>query len=244
MRWIYISPHLDDAVLSAGGLIYEQTRSGAQVEIWTILAGVPEGNKLSNFAQVMHKLWGTSSAEETVRVRRAEDVNAADLLSAKTCHFDFLDCLYRRGRNGDWLYPDVYLPPHRDDADIPRQIADAIASRLLPDDILICPLALGSHVDHVLVRQALEMLDCPLHYYADIPYLFHNPDSLSPITVGMKENEYAVTEAGLRSWQDAVNAYSSQLSTLFDSPEELLNAIRHYCEKQDGIRLWTMIRQL
>ena len=28
MRWIYLSPHFDDAVLSCGGLIWEQTHSG------------------------------------------------------------------------------------------------------------------------------------------------------------------------------------------------------------------------
>ena len=30
MRWIYLSPHLDDAVLSCGGLIFEQSRQGLQ----------------------------------------------------------------------------------------------------------------------------------------------------------------------------------------------------------------------
>ena len=41
MRWIYLSPHLDDAVFSAGGLIYEQTQAGTPVEIWTIMCGDP-----------------------------------------------------------------------------------------------------------------------------------------------------------------------------------------------------------
>jgi LmbE family N-acetylglucosaminyl deacetylase len=239
VRWIYISPHLDDAALSAGGLIYEQTQSGIPVEVWTILAGVRGDTELSTFAQVMHRLWGTSSAEETVRVRRAEDLKAAYIVGAKVVHLDFLDCLYRRGKNNNWLYADVYLPPHEDDADIPRQIAETVAPRLFPDDVLICPLALGSHVDHILVRRGLEMIGRPLLYYADIPYLFHKPDSLSPITAGMKESVYTVTESGLRFWQEAVNAYSSQLSTLYSSPEELLNAIRHYCEEQGGIHLWT-----
>jgi LmbE family N-acetylglucosaminyl deacetylase len=238
MRWIYISPHFDDAVLSAGGLIYEQTKSGVPVEIWTILAGIPAYSELSTFAQVMHHLWGTSSAEETVRLRRAEDVKAASIVGAKTAHFEFLDCLYRRGKNGDWLYADVYVPLHEENADMPQQVAEAIESRLLPDDILAGPLALGSHVDHILVRRGLEMLDHRLLYYADIPYLFNNPDTLSPITAGMRENGYTVTEAGLRSWQEAVNAYSSQLSTLYDGPEGLLEAIRLYCKRMGGLHLW------
>jgi len=43
MRWIYISPHFDDAVLSCGGLIWEQTHKGITVEIWTVCAGDAHG---------------------------------------------------------------------------------------------------------------------------------------------------------------------------------------------------------
>jgi len=39
MRWIYLSPHFDDAVLSCGGLIFDQTCGGTAVEIWTVFAG-------------------------------------------------------------------------------------------------------------------------------------------------------------------------------------------------------------
>lgn len=246
MRWIYISPHLDDAVLSAGGLIYEQVKSGAHVEIWTIMCGVPRASELSPFAQLLHHQWGTTSAEETVYMRRAEDEKAAGILGARTVHFDFLDCIYRRGSDGDWLYPDVFLPPHRDDLDLPRRIADAIALRLRRDastslstsDNLVCQLGLGSHVDHILVRRAVESLRYPLLYLADIPYLFEQPGSLSPHTAGMKENIHRVTEAGLRSWIEAVEAYVSQLSSLFAGPAQLRESIRRYCAERGGIALW------
>jgi len=240
MRWIYISPHLDDAVLSAGGLIYEQTKSGFPVEIWTLMCGIPQNTELSMFAQVLHQEWGFSSAEETIRLRRVEDENAAAIVGAKTVHFDFLDCIYRRGRNGDWNYMDVFVPPHEDDADLPRQIAETIASRLSRDDVLVCQLGLGSHVDHILVRRAVELLERPLLFDADIPYLFDHPESLSPNIAGMKENFHAVTEAGLISWQDAVAMYASQLSTLLDSPEFLRESIRQYWAERGGIRLWTV----
>ena len=92
MRWIYLSTHLDDAVLSAGGLIYEQTKAGDPVEIWTFMAGAPSDTEYSPFAQLLHQQWGFSSAEETVRSRREEDKTAASLVGATTVHFDFLDC--------------------------------------------------------------------------------------------------------------------------------------------------------
>src|SRR5512141_250531 len=139
MRWIYLSPHLDDAVFSAGGLIYEQTQAGLPVEIWTFMCGYPEpGAGLSLLAQSVHMQWGFSSAGEAVRMRHDEDQRAAAILGATALHFDFLDCIYRRGGNGEWLYSDIFVPPHPEDAGIPAQIAEVISTRLQPDDVLVC----------------------------------------------------------------------------------------------------------
>ena len=194
MRWIYLSPHLDDAVLTAGGLIYEQTKSGAPVEIWTCMCGYPSEGEYSPFAELLHMQWGFASAQESVRLRRQEDRNAAARVGAGVLHFDFLDCIYRRGANGDWLYDDIYVPPHEDDADLISRIAEAVSARLRRDDVLVCQLSVGSHVDHVLVRQAAELLRRPLLYAADIPYFFYKPHELESKAAGMQESVHPVTE--------------------------------------------------
>jgi LmbE family N-acetylglucosaminyl deacetylase len=239
MRWIYISPHLDDAVLSAGGLIYEQTRAGMDVEIWTLLCGFPPSEEFSPFAQVLHYQWGIPAAAEGVSTRRAEDTKAASIVGAKTVHFDFLDCIYRRGKNGDWLYSNVFVPPHEDDEDLPARIAESISARLQPTDQLVCQLGLGSHLDHVLVRRAVELLQRPILYDVDIPYLFNSPAELASQTAGMKANTHRITDSGLSSWQDAILAYESQLSGLFDSPEAMRTQIQQYWSEYIGIRLWS-----
>jgi LmbE family N-acetylglucosaminyl deacetylase len=240
MRWIYISPHLDDAVLSAGGLIYEQTRAGMDVEIWTLLCGFPPSEEFSPFAQMLHCQWGIPAAAEGISTRRTEDVKAASIISAKTVHFDFLDCIYRRGKNGDWLYNlEVFVPPHEDDADLPARMAESISARLQPTDQLVCQFGLGSHLDHVLVRRAVELLQRPILYDVDIPYLFNFPGELASKTAGMKAKTYRITDSGLRSWQDAIVAYESQLSGLFDSPEAMRAQIEQYWSEYIGIRLWS-----
>jgi LmbE family N-acetylglucosaminyl deacetylase len=263
MRWIYLSPHLDDVVLSAGGLIYDQANAGIPVEIWTLMCGYPSGiEEFSFLATINHAGWGFPSGDETVRARRAEDENAAKILGARAVHFDFLDCIYRRGRDGNWLYDvdltgpyDVEMlsrksmeaitaPPHKEDADLPSRIAQAISGRLTRDDMLVCQLAVGSHVDHVLVRQAAELLGRPLVYDIDIPYLFYKPEELAPKSAGMGKKVHAVTEAGLRSWQEAALAYKSQISVLgkaFDSPEKVRASLRSYWEKDEGIRLLELV---
>jgi LmbE family N-acetylglucosaminyl deacetylase len=242
VRWIYLSPHLDDAALSAGGLIYEQTQAGLPVEIWTFMCGYspwPE-SELSPFAQSLHEEWGFSSAEETVRLRRVEDKNAAAILGASIVHFDFLDCIYRRGANGEWLYSDIDVPPHSEDAGIPSQIAEVISSHLQVDDVLVCQLSVGSHVDHVLVRQGAELLGYPLHYDIDVPYIFYYPEEQEPKSVGMKEFVHLITETGLNCWKEAILEYKSQLAGLgeaFNTPEKAQASIQSYWVERMGIRL-------
>ncbi len=237
MRWIYVSPHLDDAVLSAGGLIFDQTHAGIPVEIWTVCCGFPATDEASPFAQYLHFQWGFSSVEETVRLRREEDMRAASIVGAKAVHFDFLDCIYRRNPDGEWLYPlGVFVPPHPADADLPDQMAAALASRLQPDDVVVCPLAIGRHVDHALVRKAVEGLGRPGLFLADIPYFLKHPEELEESARGMEAETRQMSEAGVSAWQEGVAAYQSQLSTLFEPADQLLGAILAYAA--EGIRLW------
>jgi LmbE family N-acetylglucosaminyl deacetylase len=239
MRWIYLSPHLDDASLSAGGLIYEQTQAGIPVEIWTFLCGYPTRKELSPFAELLHSSWGTTSARKTIQVRRAENNASAKILGAKPVYFDFLDCIYRYDKNGKWLYADIFHPIHPADKALSKDIAQAIAKRLKPDDVLVCQFALGGHVDHVIVRKAAESLKRPLFYLADIPYLFNYPKSLQSNKAGMKAKAHQVSKASLKAWQDSIAAYSSQIGMLFESEKHMKRSITEYCQKNNGIRLWT-----
>lgn len=238
MRYIYLSPHLDDASLSAGGWIYEQTQLGNAVEIWTMMCGFPPTQELSPFAQYLHTQWGMDSAEEVVRGRRQEDINAANILGATFQHFDFLDCIYRQNKNSEWLYTEIFREPRADEADFPKQIADEISKRLKPDDKLICQFGIGKHVDHILVRRAAELLGKPLLYVADIPYLFKSPEQLSSHTVGMKEKVEMVGETGIHVWQEALAAYQSQIAMLFENPKVMREQIKQYCLSKHGVRFW------
>jgi LmbE family N-acetylglucosaminyl deacetylase len=240
MRWIYLSPHLDDAVLSAGGLIFDQTQVGIPVEIWTFMCGFPAPVDISPFAELLHSRWGFSSSDEAVSARREEDRMAAGIVGAQITHFDFLDCIYRRGANGEWLYTEIFQPPHEEDADLTKRIAETITARITPDDVLVCQLSVGSHVDHVLMRQAAELVGRPLLYDIDVPYIFYKSEEFVQKSAGMKETTYFITEAGLRSWQEAVLMYKSQLPTLGDAMDTTRNAqesILAYWSEWKGIRL-------
>jgi len=239
MRWIYLSPHFDDAVLSCGGLIWEQAQAGMPVEIWTIFAADPPPGPLSEFAKENHALWGVNGGREIVAMRRDEDREAARLVGAKLVHFDFTDCIYRRSPEGEYLYNEsVFDPPHPSDRDLPGQIAKALEPRLRAEDVVACPLTLGGHVDHVLVRQAAESLRMAQYYYADVPYVVKYPQTLDPMIAELQSEFFAISEAGFLAWLKGVRAYKSQLSSLYDNQEVLEGALHAYWEGQRGIRLW------
>lgn len=177
MRWLYISPHLDDAILSCGGLIWEQTRAGTQVKIWTICAGDPPEGMLSLFAEVLHTEWGTGV--ETTSLRSEEDKAACRSVGARYRHFSIPDCIYRSAKDGTWLYNPNTLVGEIHPADLPlvETVRTFLAASLKPEDSLACPLTVGGHANHRLTRAAVEAFGRPLAYYADVPYVLNQPSA-------------------------------------------------------------------
>lgn len=219
MRVIYLSAHLDDAVLSCGGLIYDQIQKGIQVEIWTVFSGTPNEEQ-----------------KEKCTVRKLEDTEAALLLGANTLHFDFIDAIYRLSPDFPKLYETVFSPVHPYDQQLVPAIALAIKRNELPSDELFCPLALGGHVDHVIVRQAREFIGgLPITYYIDFPYIDYLPDQFYRSTGGLIEHRQSISPEGVTYWLDAACKYKSQ--NLYPTQVILRAKIIEYWSKNHGIIL-------
>ncbi len=247
MRWIYISPHLDDAILSCGGLIWEQSHAGTQVELWTVCTGDPPDGPLSPFAEVLHAEWGTGT--ETPALRRQEDMAACRAIAARYRHLSIPDCIYRSGQDGTWLYnPDNLMGEiHPADRPLVETLRAFLAAILKPEDTLVCPLTVGGHADHRLTRAAAEGLGHPLRYYADIPYLLDNASALETLTSGMQAEVHPVSKAGCRAWQEGIAAYASQIGILFEDLEKMQEMIQSYAQhllgwqRETGIQLWRAV---
>jgi LmbE family N-acetylglucosaminyl deacetylase len=240
---IYLSPHLDDAALSCGGQIHQQTAAGRPILIVTITAGDPPAVPPSSFAQLLHDRW--QLAGEVVAGRRAEDIAASQRLGADYLHWDVLDCIYRVDPDsGAALYPSVeaiFGPVHP--AEIP--LVTALAQRLAalpPCRQIIAPLAVGRHVDHQLVRAAAEQWQGnALTYYEDYPYV-QQPGALAEAAAFTPAEWRAITiplsPADLQAKYDAVTCFRSQLSTFFADPADLERQIGAYATAIGGERLW------
>lgn len=209
MRVIYLSAHLDDAILSAGGLIYDQTQKGIPVEIWTFMCGIPEDKPKESYLR-----------------RIEEDVKAAKVVGANTVHFMFPDA-FNRG------YSEVRVPISPEDN---LDIATVIKEKLLPDDQLVVPLSVGGHVDHVLLRKEAEKLDQPLTYYMDFPYIDYVPETLNETIIGLIKHPVTISPSGLFHWEDAAKEYASQ--DLYPTPEITREKIIDYWAHINGIFLW------
>lgn len=240
MKWIYLSPHLDDVALSCGGLVWEQAHAGDQVSIWTICAGDPPSNESTPIIRKMHTLWKIE--EEVIGHRRIEDTLSCQCLGADYRHFSIPEAIYRRSPvNGAFLYTSVRKrrgDVHREDIKLVEYLTHTFRQEMSTDDQLVCPLSLGGHVDHRLVRIAAESIGHQIWYYADYPYITRPWIRLRTRFSVLAETLIPISERGLDAWVQSVAAHASQISSYWRDLSSMEVAIRVYCRKVGGIRLW------
>ena len=240
MEWIYLSPHFDDIALSCGGLVWEQVQSGEKVSIWTICAGKPPPEPLSSYAQSIHDRWETS--REAVSVRRGEDMLSSQRMGASPRYFSIPDAIYRRSpRDDSPLYTsesELFGDLRLEEAGLVDTLTGELRKALPLASEIVCPMALGGHVDHRLVRTAAREISLRMWYYADYPYIGQIDESKLSINPEMRQKVFPVSEAGLNIWIEAVAAHASQISTFWSDLDQVREAIRAYWEPYEGIRLW------
>jgi LmbE family N-acetylglucosaminyl deacetylase len=240
MRYIYLSPHLDDVVFSCGGNIWRQSREGSVVGVWTVCAGEPGGAGFSAFAESLHRRWGLDG-HAAVRARRDEDRRACRALGARPRHLHIADCIYRRRKAGGFLYDSeeaIFGTLAEEEDALVEDVAGFVAGWLEDGDELYCPLAVGGHVDHQLVRRAAERLGRPLVYFADLPYALRpgtDAGRLAPPTADVEK--CAVSAEALGLWVSACQIYASQFGSFWEDGA----ALRADLERSlggGGLRLW------
>jgi LmbE family N-acetylglucosaminyl deacetylase len=241
---IYLSPHLDDAALSCGGQIYQETANRAPILIVTLMAGEPSADvPLSEFAQELHQRW--ELARNAVQVRRAEDVVACQILKADYLHWSVPDCVYRSDpADGEPCYPtweSVITTMHPADEVVVEWLTHYL--RQLPAaDQIYAPLTAGNHVDHRLTRLAAErVFGDRLIYYEDYPYAAEEravTAVLTPAPDHWQPTIITLSATAVQTKIDAIWAYVSQRSTFFATREDLEAKIKSYTDQVSGERQW------
>ncbi|MCP4417286.1 MAG: PIG-L family deacetylase [Chloroflexi bacterium] len=241
---IYLSPHLDDAALSCGGQIQQETAVRNPILIVTPMAGEPATDAcLSDFAKSLHQRW--ELARNAVVVRRSEDVVACQMLRADHLHWAIPDCIYRvDSATGEPCYPNwesIITTQHAADEIVLEQIRQQLR-QLPPTDQVFAPLTAGNHVDHRLTRLAAEQVfGAKLIYYEDYPYA-ENREEVTAALTPTAENWHAIqttlTKTAVRTKINAIWTYSSQINTFFKDRSDLEAKIKDFSTQVGGEQYW------
>lgn len=254
MTHLFVSPHLDDIALSCAGLAGRLARQGRRVIMATFCTADYEGPfPLSPAAQ--HEHWQWQLGEQPYRHRRAEDRQAADLLGAEALHLGLLDAIYRYDDAGQPLYTGKQFmggQVHpRDWEHFHPRVVDALRQALsVAGDAarVYCPLGIGGHVDHVVVRRAVEQVCHPAQvaYYEDYPYAGKDAGALKPYLEQAgsvwRPTLVHLTEAEVETRIAAIACYRSQLFALFGElpggAPAMPAHVREYVGRVGGERYW------
>lgn len=240
---IYLSPHLDDVVLSCGGQIFQRAQFGENVLIVTVMAGDPPVGNMSDFALTLHDRWQLGS--DVTNLRRIEDQVACRHIGADHLHWPIPDCIYRAEPDSNmYLYSsedDLFDRVHPSEADLIQKISKRITS-LPSHKTLYVPLSVGNHVDHQVTRLAVEQVirRQNLAYYEDYPYtrVTGALDSILQPRSSWRSEIVRLTEIDLTAKIQAITKYESQLSTFFSDERELARQVKDQSERIGGERIW------
>jgi LmbE family N-acetylglucosaminyl deacetylase len=264
---LFISPHLDDIALSCGGTARRLANQGVDTLAATLCtADAPAGQPLSPAAR--HEHWQWQLGDRPYEARRAEDARVMGVLGARHAHLGLLDAIYRRDARGRPLYEGKDFMSgrvHPDDWErLYPLVVEAIRGTMTgAEDAVYCPLTLGGHVDHVIVRRAVEAV-CPpglIRYYEDYPYAAKDPAALAPYLAGGAEGWrptlVALTPGEIEARVEAILAYRSQLFALFGEPRaadaapppavepaSVRERVREYIARVGGERIWERATQV
>jgi len=240
---LYVSPHLDDAVLSAGGLIGRQIASGMRVVVATLVTADPAGLELSPLARRFQAAWGGGSRPFADRC--IEDAHAVGALGAEWRHFGLPDCIYRQAPTGRFCYDTMAklfsgLQDPEDTAFVASvsDIVSFLIDELRPRAIYTVA-TVGRHVDHVCVVSAVRTVakrsETSLLLWEDLPYAIglYPPDQPDTVTaalarLGLADAVPDLHEIDMSRKLAALRHYKSQIKELYGSVATMDRAMTDY----------------
>jgi LmbE family N-acetylglucosaminyl deacetylase len=154
---VVIAPHFDDAAFSVAGAA---VGFAGDVTFVTVHGGPPtDPCALSEWDRDC----GFTSGAQAAAARAAEDLSACAVLGVGTIHLPLPD------------------GPYLDDTSAVRVMSACLSPVLAGADLVLAPAGIGSHPDHLRVRDVVLSLlahrtDDTVRLFADLPYASWAPD--------------------------------------------------------------------
>lgn len=193
---LLISPHFDDAVLSAGQFMADRP----DCEVVTVFAGTP--NNPDDLHTPYDIKCGFDNARNAVGSRVRENDNALALLEASAINLEFPDSQYGQFVNLSDVRSELQEIVNKGDY-----------------EMILAPLGLG-HPDHIQVTDAVIRIETtiPIYLWEDMPLRVLEPELVwSRIALyglaNKKLVQHSTTEKKMAKKVRAMLCYKSQINT-------------------------------
>lgn len=232
-RCYFISPHLDDAILSAGGLISHLAKKN-NIKVMTVFTSA-SSPPYTFFAKRFMNLCGYKNAQLFFKEREREDKNIFNKLNIPYCHLSFVDAGWRKKTlktnrlafflpELGHLYPTRFQilsgQPSNKDFKLINQISDRLQELITDErDIVFCPAAIGNHIDHVIINRICRKTFKKVIYWSDYPYCLQK--KISPKFLS-KNHLSSIYWHDLGNKKSIINKYRTQKKYLFKNKPLLL----------------------
>ena len=229
---LFLSPHLDDAAFSCGGLAALLDDAGWQTVMATVFTRsvVPA----AGFALACQLDKGLPPEVDYMALRRDEDRAAASLLGIRDLRWlDLLEAPHRGYESAPALFGAIH-----DDDSVANELGPlfaALAAELRPD-LVLAPQGLGNHVDHQhVVTAALQTFAAgSLAFYRDTPYAIRQPGATALPSVPQGSHSTIPIGAALDRKVAAAQAYTTQIGFQFGGAVPLGSALRRFASEEGG----------
>lgn len=239
----FISPHLDDAVFSAGGLISDLSKKGIYpivINIFTQPSKKPYTLSVKKFL----KSCGYTDAFKLYEDRIKEDFLVLKKVKAKVINLGYTDALWRRKKSNSILkiaekfIPELgYSHPFfrltigkgvytKGDFELENKISNELKRIIKNDGVIFAPVGVGRHLDHLIARNAVTGNFTNTVYWQDYPY--SRTSTANPAFVekyGLKRYHYNINS---KVKSKLLNLYYSQIFAIFGKKKVTIKSSEVY----------------
>lgn len=222
---LFLSPHLDDAILSCGGFINFLLKNGHQIWVVNIFTEGLSG-KISQAARthLSQSKFRETESLNFFEMRREEDKKAWSVLGLKPQNLSFIDASWRIGPQKNFLYKDEQRVFYGEISIADEELINKIKNKVIAltshkkDRLnVFCPLGIGNHVDHLIARIATEAIFDKIFYWEDVPYNNNREKRRAFFQLNKDYQKIFEYRDNFSKKKMMLENYSSQILSLFPS---------------------------
>jgi len=218
-NYIFFSPHIDDAVLSCGGLI--ASLKGKKILVVDIFTNFL-GEKYSKHAKYYLKSLKFADASEYFTARKEEEKKAARILNFDFYFCNFPEAIFRFEKkiifnnffykNTEQLLSGINKRDKKIIFLVKKRVDDILKDSRTRNGKIYFPLGIGNHADHkILNKIGLSLKNKNIFFYQDFPYCvkeYRQSNYFKAKKVFLANKDFQLKSKAIRQ-------YKSQLRALF-----------------------------